>query len=718
MDRRNFLKWSGLASIAVLVKPQYGMAKPPYSTNSFASQAHRGESIEAGWLDSPEVARYFVENNTNPYLSQVNEDIRGTGKGKVALLWPYLEQVTGKSLVPHMQETGDCFIEGTQVTMADGSQKAIQDVSINELVISHLGQPRRVLRTIKKPYSGELITTSCTGYAFSITATPDHQFLTRQNKWQSIKNLDSELLVPTYNLPVQKTLYDITKYIKAGYIIDGDTVRRYPNSQNRVNRYIKLNADLGWLLGIYLAEGGIDGKSSPRITFSLNRAETDIADRIRFLMYKLFGATITESRCKSKPNVLLVRCSNSMVAQFFKSLIPGNVYSKKIPTEVFYAPKATKLACIKGWLDGDGCLEYKTRKNDNNWYLRCTGRTSSQTLAQGMFQLQTLCGLTPRLNSQDQFGRKRAYSLTIYGNQVETIYPNVCDEGRHIKVQTLRRNKLKNSLAFKIKTKINQTVKDIQVYCLEVEQDQSFIANGFAVHNCVSHASGLGVDILTAIQIIKRKSPQRWVAPAATEIIYAGGRIEIAKKSYGQTWRAGMTGTVAAEFVKRYGVLLRQKYLKWDFTDYSGQVADQLGRTGVPDELEPLCRLHPVGNVALVRSYDEARDCIYNGYPVVLCSSQGFNTRGGRDKDGFLAPSRNPWMHSMLLAGIDDAYTRPGGLVQNSWGSSWIDGPKRHNQPDGSFWADSSVIDRICRQGDTIALSCYAGYPRQSYNLW
>jgi len=336
MDRRNFLKWSGLASIAVLVKPQYGFA------DSFASQAHRGESIEAGWLDSPEVARYFVENNKNPYLSQVNEDIRGTGKGKIALLWPFLEQVTGKSLVPHAQETSDC----------------------------------------------------------------------------------------------------------------------------------------------------------------------------------------------------------------------------------------------------------------------------------------------------------------------------------------------------------------------------------------VSHGYGLGVDILTAIQIIKRKSPQLWIAPAATEIIYAGGRIEIAKKSYNQTWRAGMTGTVAAEFVKRYGILLRQKYLKWDFTDYSGQVADQLGRTGVPDELEPLCRLHPVGCVTLVRGYDEARDCIYNGYPVVLCSSQGFNTRGGRDKDGFLAPSRNPWMHSMLLGGIDDEYTRPGGLIQNSWGSSWIDGPKRHNQPDGSFWADSSVIDRICRQGDTIALSCYAGYPRQSYNLW
>jgi hypothetical protein len=240
------------------------------------------------------------------------------------------------------------------------------------------------------------------------------------------------------------------------------------------------------------------------------------------------------------------------------------------------------------------------------------------------------------------------------------------------------------------------------------------------IGDCVSHGYGLGVDILTATQIVKRQSPQKWVAEAATEIIYGGGRVEIASKRYGKNWFGdGMTGTVAAEFVKTYGILLRQQYLSsWDFTTYDGSLARKLGSVGVPDELEPLCRIHPVGCVTLVRSWDEARDCIYNGYPIALCSSQGFNTRRGRDRDGFLPPSRNPWMHCMLLAGIDDAYDRPGGLIINSWGTTWIHGPTRHDQPAGSFWADASVIDRICRQGDTIALSCYAGYPRQDYLLW
>lgn len=255
---------------------------------------------------------------------------------------------------------------------------------------------------------------------------------------------------------------------------------------------------------------------------------------------------------------------------------------------------------------------------------------------------------------------------------------------------------------------------------LEQATGSQLIPHEQGIGDCVSHSYGLGVDILTAIQIIKRNSPQRWVAKAATEIIYGGSRVEIGRKEYGKNFGGdGSTGTLAAEFIKRYGILLRQKYLdKWDFTDYDGQLARQLGRNGVPDELEPLCKIHPVGCVTLVRSWEEARDCIYNGYPITLSSSQGFSTKSGRDSEGFLVPSRRPWMHSMLLAGIDDSHTRPGGLIINSWGTNWIKGPIRHNQPLGSFWADASVVDRMCKQGDSIALSCYAGYPKADYYLW
>ncbi len=230
------------------------------------------------------------------------------------------------------------------------------------------------------------------------------------------------------------------------------------------------------------------------------------------------------------------------------------------------------------------------------------------------------------------------------------------------------------------------------------------------IGDCVAHAAGLSIDILTAVRILMQNHSEKWVAKAATEIIYAGARIEVGGGQLG--YSDGSWGVWAGEFVRKWGVLLRQEYLGHDFTTYSGRVARTLGspRKGVPDELEPLCKLHPVKTCALVTSWEECRDSVANGYPVAMCSNIGFTTK--RNSDGFLRRSRRPWYHAMAIIGVDDEYRRPGALVQNSWGRSWVSGPKRHEQPDGSFWCDADTIDAAMRQGDSIAFSGYVGYPR------
>lgn len=238
------------------------------------------------------------------------------------------------------------------------------------------------------------------------------------------------------------------------------------------------------------------------------------------------------------------------------------------------------------------------------------------------------------------------------------------------------------------------------------------------IGDCVSHAFGLGIDILTAVNILMFNCAERWEAKTATEIIYGGSRIEAGERKLRGD---GSMGVWAAEFVKKWGVLLRRSYLdgKYDYTNYSGQKARLLGRSGVPDDLEPLCREHPVKTCSVVSSWEECRDAVANGYPVAMCSNLGFTTN--RDSEGFLRRTRRPWYHAMVIIGIDDAYKRPGGLVQNSWGKYWIKGPTRLDQPLGSFWVDAKQIDRAMKQGDSIAISGYVGYPRievPDYSLW
>lgn len=231
--------------------------------------------------------------------------------------------------------------------------------------------------------------------------------------------------------------------------------------------------------------------------------------------------------------------------------------------------------------------------------------------------------------------------------------------------------------------------------------------------DCVSHGWGLGVDIVKAVQIAAGAREQ-FTGETVTEGIYAASRVEIGKGRLGRG--AGSIGAWAAQAVAEYGTLVRNKYGDHDLSSYSARRADQWGmpRAGLPDELEPTSREHPIKTTSLVQSYEEIRDSIFNGYPVPICSNRGFSSK--RDAKGFAQPSGS-WAHCMLACGIDDEDARPGVLIVNSWGPNWISGPLRHEQPEGSFWCDAQVVAKMLAENDSFAMSGYVGFPAQDLDF-
>lgn len=246
------------------------------------------------------------------------------------------------------------------------------------------------------------------------------------------------------------------------------------------------------------------------------------------------------------------------------------------------------------------------------------------------------------------------------------------------------------------------------------------VAGKFEIHeqtigDCVSHGWALGIDVLKAVEIHLKKEKEEFKSKTATEPIYASSRVEIGRGRLGNS--DGSIGAWAARAVNEYGTLLRQKYGRFDLTKYSGSKARSWGKAnaGLPDDLEPVSREHPVRTVSLVTSYEEARDAIANGYPVAVCSMQGFQSK--RDKDGF-AKASGSWAHCMLFCSSDDKFKRPGLLCVNSWGPYWISGPKRHGQPDGSFWVEADTVDKMLRRDpDSYSMSGFEGYRKQSFSF-
>lgn len=68
-----------------------------------------------------------------------------------------------------------CFTKGTQVTMADGTRKPIEQVQVGDMVLTHLGNSRKVTETHRREYSGPLYRIRAEAHE-TITATRQHPF--------------------------------------------------------------------------------------------------------------------------------------------------------------------------------------------------------------------------------------------------------------------------------------------------------------------------------------------------------------------------------------------------------------------------------------------------------------------------------------------------------------------------------------------------------------
>lgn len=228
--------------------------------------------------------------------------------------------------------------------------------------------------------------------------------------------------------------------------------------------------------------------------------------------------------------------------------------------------------------------------------------------------------------------------------------------------------------------------------------------------SCVGFGTTAAVEASMVYQIYTGKQ-EEW-KELCQEITYGGSRVEIGKKRLGRS--QGSIGAWAAEFVKQYGVLPRGVYGKYDLTKYTIKNCDDFGINGVPDSLEPQVKLHPVEEIVQVKTWDNAKKALAQGYGISICSSQGFTMK--RDDYGFCRAS-GVWQHCMALWGYQTG-PREGGWIKNSWGPNSTTGPRGAGEPPlCGFWAEASIIDRMLRQGDSWAFSAVKGFPKQKVDV-
>lgn len=645
-----------------------------------------------GWVDDPvavaavAAAQTFADAGRTPVGATAEADLP-----PFVYLWKAFFKLFGKNPPPRNQkQVGSCFPPGTRVRMADGTHRPIEQVRLNEKVLTAEGNTGRV-RTLFARHEAEcVLRIRCHGH-YGIRATREHPVLTKRGYVPAEQLTVGDLVaVPRY-LPA--TTNSIVTAEHRGQMVRVRNEARervfagVPGRKPAVVQVaavpdvILLTPGVGRIMGLFLAEGCTD-KNKVVWTFNSKELNTLAAELVSLLSVELGATAHVQERFAR--NTCKVSVHGRVWAELFKSLCGNGSGQKQLHPDIASGPVDFLEALYEGWMAGDGHEKRISRQ----------GVTVSHDLALSMFDIVNYLGKQPAIRHSDpkiSHGvkvRQRRYDLEVSTGGGKNR-PPIDAKAMWRKVASIDTEEYQGD-----------------VYNIEVEGDNSYVAEGIGVHNCVSFGTNKAVESTMAVEIALKGEAEEW-KDIAQEVTYGGSRVEVGN---GRIRGDGSVGAWAAEFVRRWGVVARGVYGSVDLSAYSEQRCREYGDKGVPAELETLAREHPVKDTTLVTTRADAKKMLAAGYGLAVCSNQGFSMT--RDANGVCRPSGN-WGHCMA---IDGYHTDAAGdlwfHVVNSWGPDAHTGPTGWGDPgtDG-FWASADVVDGMIAAGDTWAFAAVQGFP-------
>jgi len=412
-----------------------------------------------------------------------------------------------------------CFVPGTAVTTDDGV-KNIEDITTSDYVLSHTGKFCKVEATSKREFSGNLLKLNVVGVE-NIKCTENHPFLKidYKNEYMSsirsfrtnlygepsflkASSLDTKshlLSTPTICDKVS-TIIDMSKFLDRRIIEDdkiygvfgsGGNTFKNPKS-NPIDRFVKVNEEFAFIVGYFLAEGSTN--NSHTVEFSGHIKEKKVVDFLKS-KFKEFGIEKSYYTVRDNSNGRKITFNSAPFSNLFGTFDSNK--KKHLPELFMKLDIKESKALVLGYLFGDG-------------HYPATGVTScsiSRSIAYQIFFLIGKIGLSPKLKFCRRKGRWAGLGITgvipndQYNVELDRTNTNklLSDMPEFIKEiykdKTVRTKDIKvvrTSVINKGKL-IHRKIRDISkefyagyVYNLKVGDDNSYVVNGVAVHNCDS----------------------------------------------------------------------------------------------------------------------------------------------------------------------------------------------------------------------------------------
>ena len=473
-----------------LVKAYKSFEGVPFFTNHNNQNIEnaRGKIIFAEWVPE-EKSVYtisFVDREAFPHICRSIEE----------------EYVTGVSM--------GALSGGTKILMSDLTEKNIEEVNADDMVMSHTLLPRKVKMVHneylgKKMYSFDLVT-----YHKSPLFTNDHPIMViDKEQMQEARVLSLSMAQSNkYERSMGRTEEFIGQdgWRNSKYSVDpkyAESVCEGDNflipSKYKLVKGCGEDKDLSYVLGVYLGDGYLkkDRKGGfESVSFCLGIDELELADKITKILKRYTNAEVSTTICPDR-NGMYLNFYDRKLAKKFYDLVGTGSKDKRIKFGIGYVDNAVNL--ISGYLDTDGCIVDKDNQIvRGNKFGGMQISSANISLLEDIQSLLIALGYVSRISTMERIPGKNSivkvntteHTLSIGSNACSILTPSIKLSNFGIRNAEIKAGKTFiteiDGLKYMVCPVKNIEVIDYKepVYDLTVEEDESYIADGVAVHNC------------------------------------------------------------------------------------------------------------------------------------------------------------------------------------------------------------------------------------------
>jgi len=438
----------------------------------------------------------------------------------------FLDAANRSNPVPHLyalEATNPCFIGSTRIA-TDQGLVTIQELVENEveyLVATDLrAQEDGQGGYLKKPGISYRIASPAwktredvdtfrltTEHGYSITATSDHKFLTKDQGYVELANLEPGdcLLVQSgagvWNRNEQlPNLYRIGEKMavmgQGGDRASGHLVTRKDFLERYRNIPENWSHELGVVLGALVGDGWLSPSSGSPVGIVFGKDENELLESVHNSLTQWFGPGHLHERSS-----VYQLTYGRLPYEFFSSLgvLASHAPEKRVPESIWIAPRAAVVGFLQGLFTTDGTVNLSDQKKSCSIRLASSSSELLRDVQLLLLNFGIVCKIHRRRDAgyrslpDGKNGRKEYFTHADYeliidkGNRDLFLHEiGFLDSEKHDRGQKFIAGKARKSNVETFQTRVISIdyAGKSDVYDLTEFQTHSVIANGIVAHQC------------------------------------------------------------------------------------------------------------------------------------------------------------------------------------------------------------------------------------------